>query len=200
MTRQLPRRAVLSMLSAASLALLAGCGQDKPKFQSIDLTGADYAKDFRLTDHNGQPRSLQDFRGKVVVVFFGFTQSPDVCPTALAELTEVRRALGAEGGKVQGLFITVDPGRDTPEVLKAYMASFDPSFLALRGEPAQLEQVAKDFKIYYKKVEGKTPGTYTMDHTAAHFVYDTQGRLRLYVRPGTGPKVVAEDIRLLLKS
>jgi len=200
MTRQLPRRAVLSMLSAASLALLAGCGQDKPKFQSIDLTGADYAKDFRLTDHNGQPRSLQDFRGKVVVVFFGFTQCPDVCPTALAELTEVRRALGAEGGKVQGLFITVDPGRDTPEVLKAYMASFDPSFLALRGEPAQLEQVAKDFKIYYKKVEGKTPGTYTMDHTAAHFVYDTQGRLRLYVRPGTGPKVVAEDIRLLLKS
>ncbi len=200
-TPVLPRRAVLSVLAAAVAAgTLAGCGQEKPKFQSIDLTGADYAKDFRLTDHHGQARSLQDFRGKVVVVFFGFTQCPDVCPTALAELTEVRRALGADGDKVQGLFITVDPERDTPEILKAYMANFDPSFLALRGEPAQLEQVAKEFKVYYKKVEGKAPGSYTMDHTAAHFIYDTQGRLRLYVRPGTGPKVVTEDIRLLLQS
>ncbi len=198
---RLPRRAVLSVLAAAAAAAtLAGCGQDKPKFQSIDLTGADYAKDFRLTDHHGQVRSLQDFRGKVVVVFFGFTQCPDVCPTALAELSEVKRALGPDGDKVQGIFITVDPERDTPDILKAYMANFDPAFLALRGEPAQLEQVAKDFKVYYKKVEGKAPGSYTMDHTAAHFVYDTQGRLRLYVRPGTGPKVVTEDIRLLLKA
>lgn len=200
-TPRTSRRSVLALVTATvAAATLAGCGQDKPKFQSIDLTGADYAKDFRLTDHHGQPRSLQDFRGKVVVVFFGFTQCPDVCPTALAELTEVRRALGADGEKVQGLFITVDPERDTPEILKAYMANFDSSFLALRGEPAQLEQVAKDFKVYYKKVEGKTPGAYTMDHTAAHFIYDTQGRLRLYVRPGTGPKVVTEDIRLLLRS
>lgn len=200
MQRPVARRTALALLAGGALTALAGCGQDKPKFQSIDLTGADYAKDFRLTDHHGQVRSLQDFRGKVVVVFFGFTQCPDVCPTALAELTEIRRALGPDGDKVQGIFITVDPERDTPEILKAYMANFDPSFLALRGEPAQLEQVAKDFKVYYKKVEGKTPGAYTMDHTAAHFVYDTQGRLRLYVRPGTGPKVVTEDIRLLLKA
>lgn len=199
MQRTLARRTLLALASGAALTTLAGCGQDKPKFQSIDLTGADYARDFSLTDHNGQPRSLKDFRGKVVVVFFGFTQCPDVCPTALAELSEVKRALGPDGDKLQGVFITVDPERDTPEILKAYMANFDPGFLALRGEPAQLEQVAKEFKVYYKKVEGKTPGKYTMDHTAAHFVYDTQGRLRLYVRPGSGPKVLAEDIRLLLK-
>ncbi len=192
------RRLALGLLAAASL--LAACGQDKPKFQSVDLTGADYAKGFTLTDQNGQSRSLQDFRGKLVVVFFGFTQCPDVCPTALGELVEVKRLLGADGDKVQGVFITVDPERDTPEVLKAYMANFDPGFVALRGTLAQTEALAKDFRIYFKKVEGKAPGAYTLDHSAAHYVYDPQGRLRLYVRPGTGPKAVAEDLRLLLKS
>ena len=192
------RRLALSGLAAA--ALLAACGQPKPNFQSVDVTGADYAKNFALTDHRGEPRTLQDFRGKLVVVFFGFTQCPDVCPTALNDLAEVKRQLGPDGDKLQGVFVTVDPERDTPEVLKAYMANFDPSFVALRGTPAQLEEVAKDFKVYYKKVEGKAPGTYTMDHSAASFVYDAQGRLRLYVRPGTGPKVLLEDLKLLLKS
>ncbi len=188
-----------SLLAAALAATLAACGQAKAPFKSIDITGADYAKDFRLTDPQGQPRALQDFRGKVVVVFFGFTQCPDVCPGTLMELAEVKRQLGADGDKLQGVFITVDPQRDTPEVLQGYMALFDPSFVALRGTPEQIEATAKDFKVFYKKVEGKTPTSYTMEHSAASFVYDAQGRLRLYVRPGSGPQVLAEDLRLLLR-
>ncbi len=193
------RRSICQIGLAMALAsALAACGPKKAPFKSIDITGADYAKDFRLTDSLGQPRSLQDFRGKLVVVFFGFTQCPDVCPTALMELAEVKRQLGADGDKLQGVFITVDPARDTPEVLKGYMALFDPSFVALRGTPEQLEATAKDFKVFYKKVEGKTATSYTMEHSAASFVYDTQGRLRLYVRPGSGPKVLTDDLRLLL--
>ena len=179
--------------------LLVACGESKPQFKSVDLTGADYAKDFQLTDHNGQPRSLKDFQGKVVVLFFGFTQCPDVCPTSMAELAQVKKLLGKDGDKLQGLFITVDPARDTPELLKAYMANFDPGFLALRGTPEQLAATAKDFKVYYKKVEGKTPTSYSMDHSAASYVYDPQGRLRLYTRYGTGAEALASDIRLLLQ-
>ena len=196
----LNRRLALHTFGAAGLAAaLAACGQDKPAFKGIDLSGADYAKDFELTDQLGQRRRLQDFRGKVVVVFFGFTQCPDVCPTSLAELAEVKRLLGPDGDKLQGVFITVDPERDTPELLKAYMANFDPSFLALRPTPDELAALAKDFKVYYKKVEGKTPTSYTMDHSAASYVYDTQGRLRLYTRYGTGPQALADDVKLLLK-
>jgi protein SCO1/2 len=201
------RRRLLSLLSplpllAVGLAAtmgLAGC-EGKPQFQSIDLTDAKYARGFELPDFNGQTRSLQDFRGKLVVVFFGFTQCPDVCPTAMTQLVEVKRQLGADGDKLQAVFITVDPERDTPEVLKAYMANFDPSFVGLRGTPEQLTNVAQEFKVYYKKVEGKQPGAYTMDHSAASFIYDTQGRLRLYLRPGAGPKVLLDDLRLLLKA
>ncbi|HSW19196.1 MAG TPA: SCO family protein [Ramlibacter sp.] len=187
-------------LAAGGAAALTACGQDsKPQFKAVDITGADYAKDFQLADHMGQVRSLKDFKGKVVVVFFGFTQCPDVCPTSMAELAEVKRSLGADADKLQGLFITVDPERDTPELLKAYMANFDPSFLALRPTPEQLAAVAKDFKIYYKKVEGKTPGSYSMDHSAASYVYDPQGRLRLYTRYGTGAQALADDVKILLK-
>ncbi len=179
---------------------LAGCSADKPKFHGIDITGADYAKDFQLTDFDGQPRALADFRGKAVVVFFGFTQCPDVCPTTLNEMARVKQLLGADAGKLQVLFISVDPERDTPEVLKAYMGSFDPTFLGLyAGSPERLAQLAKDFKVYYKKVEGKTPTSYSMDHTAASYIYDPQGRLRLYSRYGSAPESVAEDIRWLLK-
>ena len=196
----LNRRLALHTFGAAGLAAaLAACGQDKPAFKGIDLSGADYAQDFELTDHLGQRRRLQDFRGKVVVVFFGFTQCPDVCPTSMAELAEVKRLLGPDGDKLQGVFITVDPQRDTPELLKAYMANFDPTFLALRPTPEELAALAKDFKVYYKKVEGKTPTSYTMDHSAASYVYDTQGRLRLYTRYGTGPQALADDVKLLLK-
>jgi len=136
----------------------------------------------------------------VVVVFFGFTQCPDVCPTSMAELAEVKRLLGADGDKLQAIFITLDPERDAPEMLKAYMGNFDPGFLALRPTPEQLPQVAKDFKIYYKKVDGKTKGSYTMDHSAGSYIYDPQGRIRLYNRYGSGAEVLASDIRLLIKT
>ena len=180
--------------------LVAACTDSKPQFKAVDITGAEYAKDFQLPDANGQVRGLKDFQGKAVVVFFGYTQCPDVCPTTLTELAQAKKLLGADGAKVQGVFITVDPERDTPEVLKAYMANFDPSFVALRGSPEQTAAVAKDFKVYYKKVEGKTPTSYTMDHSAASYVYDPQGRLRLYTRYGTGPQALADDLKLLLQT
>ena len=190
------RRHALTTLFAT--AALAACGERKPQFSAVDLTGADYAKDFQLPDTEGKVRSLKDFRGKAVVVFFGFTQCPDVCPTTLAEIAQAKQLLGPDGAKVQGIFVTVDPERDTPEVLKAYMANFGPDFIALRGSPEQLAAVAKDFKVYYKKVEGKTLGSYTMDHSAASFVYDPEGRLRLYSRYGSGPQALANDIKQLL--
>lgn len=198
------RRAVKALGGAVALAmtagLLAACSPDKPQFKSIDLTGADYAQGFSLADHNGQTRTLKDFAGKIVVVFFGFTQCPDVCPTSMAELAEVKQQLGQDGARLQGIFITLDPERDTPELLKAYMANFDPSFLALRPTLAQLPQVSQDFKIYYKKVAGKTASSYTLDHSAGSYVYDAQGRVRLYSRYGAGAGALASDIALLLKT
>ncbi|MBK0391787.1 SCO family protein [Ramlibacter algicola] len=195
------RRRLLQLIAAGSVpGLIAACGDRKPQFSAVDLTGADYAKDFQLPDVDGKPRSLADFRGKAVVVFFGYTQCPDVCPTTLAEIAEAKKLLGPDGQKVQGIFITVDPERDTPEVLKQYVANFGPDFVALRGTPEQAAAVAKDFKVYFKKVEGKAPGTYTMDHTAASFVFDPQGRLRLYTRYGSGAQALASDLKLLLAS
>ena len=194
------RRTLLTFVTAVlGTAALSACGPDKLQFKSIDVTGADYANGFSLSDHNGVQRSLQDFKGKVVVVFFGFTQCPDVCPTALTELAEVKRKLGSQGDRLQGIFITVDPERDTEEVLKAYMANFDPSFVALRPTMAQLPEVAKSFKIYYKKSEGKTAGSYTMDHSAGSYVFDPEGRVRLYTRYGSGADALAADVALLLK-
>ncbi len=152
-----------------------------------------------MIDHNGRPRTLKDFAGKVVVMFFGYVQCPEVCPTSMAELAEVKRLLGKDGERVQGLFVTVDPARDTPEVLKGYMAAFDPTFLALYTTPEKLAVLAKDYKVYYKKVEGPTPTSYSMDHSAGSYVYDTQGQLRLYNRYGSGAAVLAADIKLLLQ-
>ncbi len=194
------RRTLLKSVTAVlAVAALSACSPDKPQFKSIDITGADYASGFSLSDHNGVQRSLQDFKGKVVVVFFGFTQCPDVCPTALTELAEVKRKLGSQGDRLQGIFITVDPERDTEEVLKAYMANFDPTFVALRPTLEQLPEVAKAFKIYYKKSEGKTAGSYTMDHSAGSYVFDPEGRVRLYTRYGSGAEALASDVALLLK-
>ena len=189
----------MAALSAAS-GWLMGCTPEKPQFKSIDLTGADYARDFSLLDQHGQLRTVKDFAGKVVVVFFGFTQCPDVCPASMTELAEVKRLLGTDGNRLQAIFITVDPDRDTPELLRAYMANFDPSFLALRPTSAELPQVAKNYKIYYKKVEGKTKSSYSMDHSAGSYIYDPQGRIRLYNRYGSGAEVLASDIRILLKA
>ena len=182
-----------------AVGFISACSEKKPSFSAVDITGADYARDFALTDHNGQSKTLKDFAGKVVVVFFGYTQCVDVCPTSMAELAEVKKLLGQDGARLQGLFVTVDPQRDTPEVLKAYMENFDPTFLALYGTPEKLAVVAKDFKVYYKRVEGQTATSYTMDHSAGSYVFDTQGKLRLFTRYGSGAQPLAADIKLLLQ-
>ena len=193
------RRLFFYALFAWLVTALVACNPDKPTFKAIDITGADYARGFTLSDHNGQTRSLSDFKGKVVVVFFGYTQCPDVCPTSMTELAETKRLLGVKGDKLQGVFVTVDPARDTAGMLKVYMTNFDPSFIAFIPTPEQLALVAKDFKVYYKKVEGKTPSSYTMDHSAGSYVFDAQGNLRLFSRYGSGPQALAEDINTLLK-
>jgi protein SCO1/2 len=193
------RRTVLLSLAAGSATLLAACMDRKPEFKSVDITGADYARDFQLPDTDGKLRSIKEFAGKAVIVFFGYTQCPDVCPTTLAEIAQARKLLGADGAKVQGILITVDPERDKPELLKAYLANFGPDFIALRGTPEQVAAVAKDFKVYYKKVENKAGG-YTMDHSAASYVYDAKGQLRLYTRYGSGPQALADDLKLLLQA
>jgi protein SCO1/2 len=186
-------------LAAASWSL-AACSEKKPSFNAVDITGADYARGFSLTDADGKLRTLADFKGKVVVLFFGYAQCPDVCPTTMSEMAQVKQQLGADGDKLQVLFVTVDPERDTPAVMKAYMGAFDPAFVALIPTPEQLPALAKDFKAYYKKVEGKTPTSYSMDHSAASFVYDTEGRLRLYARYGAGVPAMVSDVKALLKS
>lgn len=193
------KRQFLTAVAVAALSMLVACGQDKPAFKSVDITGADYAKGWQLTDQHGQERTLGDFAGKVVIVFFGYTQCPDVCPTSMQELAQVKQLLGPEGDKLQGVFITIDPERDTAELLKAYMANFDPTFIALRPTPEQLVQVARDFKIYYKKVDGKSATSYTMDHSAGSYTFDTHGRVRLYNRYGSGAPALAEDVKILLK-
>jgi protein SCO1/2 len=193
------RTALYALLSSLIVAGLGACSEHKPAFAAIDITGADYARDFALTDHNGQARTLKDFAGKVVVMFFGYTQCPDVCPTSMLELVEVKKLLGKQGERVQGLFVTVDPARDTPEVLKAYMENFDPTLLALYTTPEKLMSLTKDYKVYYKKVDGPTPTSYSMDHSAGSYVYDTQGKLRLYTRYGSGAALLAGDIKLLLQ-
>lgn len=197
------RRTLLKFALGPVLAggFLAACSDPSgPKFTAIDITGADYARDFNLMDHNGQQRSIQDFAGKVIVMFFGYTQCPDVCPTSMTELAEVKRLLGAQGAKLQVLFISVDPERDKPEMLKAYMANFDPGFLALIPTPEALPALAKAFKVYYKKVPGPTPTSYTMDHSAGSYVFDTRGKVRLYARYNSGAKAMAADIAQLLQA
>lgn len=185
-------------LLAGAVALLAACGDRAPSFKSSDITGMQIGGDLALTDHTGKARKLSDFKGKVVVVFFGYTQCPDVCPTTLSEVAAAMKELGPKAKDVQVLFVTVDPERDTQELLAQYVPAFDPSFLALRGSPAELETVAKQFKVFYQK--NPTPsGGYTMDHTAGSFVFDQQGRIRLLVSYGAGPRVFAHDLAQLLR-
>jgi len=173
-------------------------GAGKPAFKAIDITGAEYARELSLTDPDGQSRSLADYKGKVVVVFFGFTQCPDVCPSTMAELAEVKRSLGADGARVQGIFVTIDPARDTAELLKAYVANFGPDIIGLRGTPEQTKAAAKEFKVFFNKVPGKTDTSYTMDHTAGSYVLDAKGRVRLFTRYGTGAQALADDLKILL--
>jgi protein SCO1/2 len=181
------------------LLALGACQQGKPGFRATDISGADFGRDFALTDHTGEPRALAHFRGRVVVMFFGFTHCPDACPTTLAELAAAVKKLGADGDKVQVLLVTVDPERDTPQVLSQYVTAFDPRFLALRGTAEETARVAKEFKIIYQKIAGARRDSYTMDHSAGTYIFDTQGRLRLYVSYGQGSQVFAHDIALLLK-
>jgi cytochrome c oxidase subunit 3 len=168
--------------------------------RSTDITGADFGKDFQLTDYNGQPRRLSDFRGKVVAVFFGYTHCPEVCPTTLAELAGAVKKLGPDGGKVQVLFVTADPERDTPEVLKQYVSAFDPTFVGLRGTLEQTAQVAKDFQLIIRKNPGVDANNYSVDHSAGTYLYDASGKLRLYVRYGQGADAFADEIGQLLKA
>ena len=188
-----------AVLLAVALAL-AGCGRDGPKFRSSDVTGSSFGREFALTDHTGKARTLADFRGKVVVLFFGYTQCPDVCPTTLATLAEAKRRLGPDGDKIQVLFVTVDPERDKPELLSPYVTAFDPSFLGLYGDAEGTARTAKEFKILYQKQPGRTPETYTMDHSAGTFVFDPQGRLRLYAGHGQDAEFFAHDLRELLRA
>ncbi|MFZ6766834.1 SCO family protein [Undibacterium sp. Di26W] len=191
---------VFKVLTATMLAVsLLACQKPAEKFVNTDLTGLDYAKDFALTDHNGKPRTLADFRGKAVVIFFGYTQCPDVCPTTMVEMANVMKALGPLAQKVQVLFVTIDPERDTQALLANYVPNFDPSFLGLYGDAAATAKVGKDFKVFYQKVAGKTPGSYTMDHTAGSYVFDPEGRIRLFLRHGQGPEPIAHDLKMLLQ-
>lgn len=196
------RRLILVSLLSGLLAPLAGCdrgdGAPKPTFKGVDITGADYARELNLPDADGKPRTLADFKGKVTVVFFGYTQCPDVCPTTLLELAQVKKALGADGARVQGVFVSVDPERDTPELLKAYVANFGADVVALRGTPDQTRAAAKAFKVFYNKVPGKTESSYTVDHTAGSYVFDAQGRVRLFTRYGSGADALQQDLKILL--
>jgi protein SCO1/2 len=198
------RGVVLSALLPVLLALpLAGCdklglGPGKPSFHGVDITGADYGRKLSLPDADGKERTLADFKGKVSVVFFGYTQCPDVCPTTMGELALIKRGLGADGDRIQAIFVTVDPERDTPEVLKAYLAAFDPSFVGLRGTPEQTAEAAREFKVFFAKSPGKTPGSYTVDHTAGSYVIDAQGRIRLFERYGMPAEQLEADLKQLL--
>lgn len=181
-----------------ALALLLGACDSKPQFTSTDISGADYARDFALTDHTGKPRTMADFRGRAVVMFFGYTQCPDVCPTTLSGMTEAMKLLGEDASKVQVLFVTVDPERDTPQLLAQYVPAFHPSFIGLYADPQTIAKTAQAFRVFYQKQPGSTPGTYTVDHTAGSYVFDPQGRLRLYVKHGEKPELIAGDLKQLL--
>ena len=170
----------------------------KTVFANTDVTGLDYGKDFSLTDHNGKPRTIADFRGKLVFVFFGYTHCPDICPTTLSDMAGVMKSLGPDADKLQVLFITLDPERDKPEVMAGYVPAFHPGFLGLYGDRAATEKVARDFKIFQQRVSGTDGKSYTIDHTAASYVFDTRGHLRLFVRHGQNGAPLLNDLKLLL--
>jgi protein SCO1 len=190
---------LLACVAAAGLSLSA-CSPEAARFESIDITGVEYANRLELSDSAGRVRNLNEFAGRVVVIFFGYTQCPDVCPTTLSEMSAVKKSLGPDADKLQVVFVSLDPERDTPQLLQSYMANFDPSFIALRPTLAQLPEVAQHFKIYYRKMDGKTPKSYTLEHSAGSYVLDTRGRVRLFMRYGTSTTAVTHDIRQLLQS
>jgi protein SCO1 len=181
-----------------AMVCLVGCGQRGPQFKNIDITGADYGKDFHLVDHTGKSRQLADFRGKVVLLFFGYTHCPDVCPVTMAQFGTLMKELGPDAKRVQVLFVTLDPERDTRELLAQYVPAFNPDFLGLYGDMAMTQATARDFHVFFEKQAGKTPDAYTIDHTAGTYVFDTQGRLRLFVRYGQEGADLLTDLKTLL--
>lgn len=189
----------LVLLAASLASVLAACSPEGPKFRSTEITGAEFGRELALTGHDGKPRTLADFRGKAVVLSFGFTHCPDVCPTTLADLAGVMKKLGADAERVQVLFVTVDPERDGPAVLSKYVPAFDARFLGLTGDAAATQRVAKEFRIFYEKRAGGAPGAYSIDHSAQSFVLDARGRLRLFVRHDRIATDLADDLRALLK-
>lgn len=193
-------RALLCSLAASCFVMLAACGSksEPVRFNSVDVTGAGWGSDFRLTASDGKPRSLSDFRGKAVALFFGYTHCPDVCPTTMSRLHAATTLLGKEAQRVQVVFITLDPERDTPALLAQYVPAFDPSFIGLHGSADDIAATAKEFHVFYQKQPGSTPASYTIDHTAGVFVFDPQGRLRLFVRETETPANIAADLKLLL--
>ncbi|MFO0204835.1 MAG: SCO family protein, partial [Betaproteobacteria bacterium] len=178
--------------------LLVACQPQAPAFNNVDITGAPYARELALTDHTGARRTLADYKGKVLVVFFGFTQCPDVCPTTLSDLALARQKLGPAGQDLQVIFITVDPERDTQAVLAQYVPGFDPSFVGLYGSAAEIERTAREFKVFYQKVPGKTATSYTIDHSAGSYVFDRDGRVRLFVKHAQGVDALVGDLKRLL--
>lgn len=195
------RRWIAAASAIAALAL-AGCQPtpQPPTFQATDITGAAFARDFRLTDHNGQVRALADFRGKVVAVFFGYTHCPDVCPTTLADFANALQTMGPLADRVQVIFVTVDPARDTPEMLRQFVPSFNPAFLGMYADAGTLEQLAKEYKVVYQKTSVKAADDYLIDHSAGTYVYDPKGNLRLLVPYGSGPDAIAQDLKTLLET
>ena len=196
----LSRRHAVSRFIAVpllALGLLAGCTPAEPVFKSTDISGTSYGRTLRLTDHHGQERTLADFKGKVVTIFFGYTQCPDVCPTALSGMSTVMQALGPDADRVQVIFVTVDPERDTPELLAQYVPAFDARFLGLYGTPEKIAEVAKEFRVFYRK-SGDLAGHYTIDHSAGTYVFDPEGRLRLYMKHAEDPALMTADIKALL--
>lgn len=194
-------RSSIRVLLLSFLALTIISCSPKQNFKNVDITGSKaFGNDFSLVDPDGKVRTLADFKGKVVVMFFGYTQCPDICPTTLTEMQQAMALLGPQSDKVQVLFVTVDPQRDSAEILKQYVPAFDSRFLGLRpADEAALDKVTKDFKIYYKKVPGLSPDSYTMDHTAGSYVFDPDGRLRLYIKHAQGPETLAHDLKELMK-
>lgn len=188
------------LITLSLIFILCACQKPKLEFINTDVTGLPYATDFSLPDFNGKMRHLADFKGKVVVLFFGYTQCPDVCPTTMAELSTVMKELGPLSDQVQVIFVSLDPERDTAEMLAQYVPAFDKRFLGLVGDKAQTEKIAKDFKIFYEKIPGKTPGSYTLDHSAGSYVFDKQGHIRLFVRFNQGASPIVHDLKLLLKA
>ena len=189
-----------ALLLAAAALLGAACSPEAPKFRSTDISGAEFGRELALTGHDGKPRTLADFRGKVVVLFFGYTHCPDICPTTLADMASVLKALGPDATRVQVLFATLDPERDAPEILAKYVPAFDAGFLGLYGDAAATQRAAKEFKIFYEKRPGSAPGAYTVDHSGQTYVLDSQGKLRLFVRHDRIAQDLAVDLRTLLKN